>query len=177
MPSPRSLSLMLPPPSDWVESWVSVIPQGGKVLDIACGSGRHARYLAALGFTVEAVDNDLSACADLLAIQGVSLRQFNLESEPWPYAPSSFQGVVVTNYLHRPLFPDLIETLAPGGVLIYETFALGNERYGRPKNPNYLLLSGELLEVVRGKLRVLAYQDVLLERPHLACVQRICAIR
>lgn len=176
MPSPLSPNAILPP-SEWVARWSSVIPRGGKTLDVACGSGRHARYLAAQGFTVEAVDSDLSVSADLAALPRISLRQADLETGPWPYAPASFQGVVVTNYLHRPLFPRLIEALAPGGVLIYETFALGNERYGRPKNPNFLLLSGELLEVVRGKLRVIAYEDVLLERPRLACVQRICAIR
>lgn len=176
MPSRPSLNPILQP-SDWVVRWSSAIPQGGNVLDVACGSGRHTRYLAERGFTVEAVDNDLSACADLVVRPCVSLSQADLECEPWPFAPASFHGVVVTNYLHRPLFPRLIEALAPGGVLIYETFALGNERYGRPKNPNFLLLSGELLEVVRGKLRVVAYEDVLLDSPRLACVQRICAIR
>jgi SAM-dependent methyltransferase len=104
------------------------------------------------------------------------LRQADLEGGGWPYPAEVFQGVVVTNYLHRPLFSSLLGSLTPGGVLIYETFALGNERYGRPKNPNYLLLPDELLEMVRGKLRVIAFEDVLEETPRLARIQRICAI-
>jgi len=146
------------------------------VLDVACGSGRHARYLAEHGFAVDAVDIDISACAGCATLPSISLRQADLEGEAWPYPPAVFQGIVVTNYLHRPLFPKLLGSLAPEGVLIYETFALGNERYGRPKNPNFLLLPDELLEMVRGKLRVIAFEDVLVETPRLARVQRICAI-
>lgn len=177
MPSPLSPSLEMSP-SDWVRRWAGMIPKGGRVLDVACGSGRHARYLAGLGLAVEAVDVDISACAaELAGLSNLVLRQADLENGAWPFATGEFQGVVVTNYLHRPLFPRLIESLAPEGVLIYETFALGNERYGRPTNPNFLLLPGELLEVVRGKLRVIAYEDVLLESPRPARVQRICAGR
>lgn len=162
-------------PSDWVCRWADQIPRGGRVLDVACGAGRNARYLAERGFTVDAVDIEISACAELAALPNIALLQADLEGGQWPYSPQVFQGIVVTNYLHRPLFSRLLEALAPGGVLIYETFALGNERYGRPKNPNFLLLPNELLEVVRGKLRVMAFEDVLVERPRLARIQRICA--
>jgi len=175
MPTPLSHSADSLP-SDWVCRWADQIPKGGRVLDVACGAGRHARYLAARGFAVDAVDIDISTCAGCTASPSISLRQADLEGEPWPYPAEIFQGIVVTNYLHRPLFPSLLGSLAPGGVLIYETFALGNERYGRPKNPNFLLLPDELLEMVRGKLRVIAYEDVLAEVPRLARVQRICAI-
>lgn len=163
-------------PSGWVSRWAGQIPPGGHVLDVACGSGRHARYLAAHGFVVDAVDVDISACAGLAELPDITLRQADLEGGEWPYPPAVFQGVVVTNYLHRPLFSRLLDSLASGGVLIYETFALGNERYGRPKNPNFLLLPDELLEMVRGKLRVIAFEDVLVETPRLARIQRICAI-
>ena len=163
-------------PSDWVCRWAGQMPKGGRVLDVACGAGRHARYLAEQGFAVDAVDIDISACAGIAALPNITLHQADLEGEAWPYSPAAFQGVVVANYLHRPLFPSLLGSLAPGGVLIYETFALGNERYGRPKNPNYLLLPDELLEMVRGKLRVIAFEDVLVETPRLARIQRICAI-
>lgn len=171
LPSPSADFL----PSGWVCRWADQIPKGGRVLDVACGSGRHARYLAEHGFAVDAVDVDISACDGTVA-PNIAFRQADLEGGQWPYPTEIFQGIVVTNYLHRPLFPMLLGSLAPGGVLIYETFALGNERYGRPKNPNFLLLPDELLEMVRGKLRVIAFEDVLVETPHLARIQRICAI-
>jgi SAM-dependent methyltransferase len=143
---------------------------------VACGGGRHAAYLAALGCTVEAVDRDVSAFpAEARGLPNVTLRQADLERDPWPYAPAEFAGVVVTRYLHRPLFPHLIEALSPGGMLIYETFAAGNERFGRPRNPDFLLRSGELLDAVRGRLRVVAYEEGI--EGGAAAVQRICAVR
>lgn len=163
-------------PSAWVERWSGQVSPGGRVLDIACGHGRHARYFAGRGYHVEAVDRDAELLAGLTGVSGVSTRCADLESGPWPYASSSFAGIVVTNYLYRPLFPDLLAALAANGVLIYETFAVGNERFGRPANPNFLLEPGELLDVTRGKLRVLAYEDVFVAEPKPAMVQRICAI-
>lgn len=164
-------------PSSWVCRWAELIPVSGSVLDVACGGGRHARWLAARGHPVEAIDRDPVALAELAAIPGITTRRSDVEAEPWPYSGQTFAGIVVVNYLHRPLFPHLLGALAPGGVLIYETFAAGNERYGRPANPNFLLRPGELLEAVRGRLRVLAYEDLFVTDPKPALVQRICAAR
>lgn len=147
------------------------------MLDVASGAGRHARYFAARACTVEAVDRDAAALDSLCGVPGVHTTVADIEGGPWPYASRVFDAVVVSNYLHRPLFPALLAALAPGGVLIYETFALGNECYGRPSNPAFLLQPGELLDVVRGRMRVVAYEDVLIETPKPAMVQRICAIR
>ena len=101
----------------------------------------------------------------------------DIEAGPWPYAGRTFDGIVVANYLHRPLMPHLLDALAQPGVLIYETFALGNERYGRPSNPDYLLRPGELLEAVRGRLTVVSYEHMAVSDPRPAMVQRICATR
>jgi hypothetical protein len=132
--------------------------------------------LAARGHVVTAVDRDAEAIAAVSRIPGVQAQIADLEGGPWPLAGVRFAGVVVTNYLHRPLLPALIASLDAGGVLIYETFAQGNERYGRPSNPAFLLRSGELLEVARS-LRVVAYEDGVVARPQPAMVQRICAVR
>lgn len=164
-------------PSAWVSRWVRIIPRGGRVLDVACGAGRHSRLLAQLGFRVDAVDRDPALLELLAAVPGITTKCADIEGGPWPYAGETFDGVVVVNYLHRPLFPHLLSAVAPGGVLIYETFAAGNERYGRPANPDHLLRPGELLELVRGRLRVVAYEDLLVEEPRPAMIQRICAVR
>jgi SAM-dependent methyltransferase len=161
------------PPSAWVTRWAALIRPGGMVLDLACGSGRHARWLARMGFEVSAVDRDTSAFAD--PPEGVALLEADLESGPWPYPGVAFDGIVVANYLHRPLLPTLAESLVAGGLLVYETFARGNERFGKPSNPAFLLAPGELLEAVHGHLRVLAYEDLVVEEPRPAAVQRICA--
>lgn len=162
-------------PSQWVVRWADRVPAGGRVLDIACGRGRHARYFASLGHSVEAVDRDPEMLAMLEGVGGVTTRCADLEGGPWPFGGQRFTGIVVVNYLHRALFPHLLGSLAPGGVLIYETFAAGNERYGRPSNPDFLLRPGELLEVVRGRLRVIAYEELSITDPRPAMVQRICA--
>src|SRR4029434_5338583 len=153
------------------------VPPGGRLLDLACGKGRHARYFAARGYPVEAVDRDPGILADLKAVRGVTTRCADLERGVWPYSQERFAGIVVANYLHRPLFPDLLLAIAPGGVLIYETFATGNEKFGRPSNPDFLLRPGELLELARGTLRVIAYEDLFTAKPKPAMVQRICAVR
>ena len=162
-------------PSAWVRRWAGWIRPGGAVLDVACGAGRHARFLAQLGFEVDAVDRDARLFAD--PPPNVALLQADLEAGAWPYAGRRFDGVVVANYLHRPLLPTLVESLERGGLLIYETFAAGNERFGKPSNPAYLLQPGELLEAVRGRLRVLGYEDLVVEEPRPAAVQRLCARR
>ena len=162
-------------PSEWVKRWAGLIP-GGEVLDLACGSGRHSRYLASAGYRVCAIDRDAQAVAALNIVPGVSGQVADLEGKPWPLGGRRFAGVVVANYLHRPLFPHLLEALADDGVFIYETFALGNEHFGKPSNPDFLLRPGELLEVVRGKLRIVAYEDLQVSLPRPAMVQRICAV-
>lgn len=153
-----------------------MFPAAGIVLDVACGSGRHSRFLAGLGLEVEAVDRDPEVLAGLTAVPGVTVRQADLEGGPWPYADRRFAGIVVCNYLHRPLFPRLIAALADGGVLIYETFMAGNERFGRPSNPEFLLRPDELLEVFGNQLRVVAFEQGEVVLPKPAVVQRLCAV-
>ena len=163
------------PPSAWVVRWSSLLRPGGDVLDIACGAGRHSRWLARQGFEVFAVDRDPGLFPD--PPEGVVLLGADLEAGPWPFPGRRFAGIVVTNYLHRPLLPALADSLESGGLLVYETFAKGNERFGKPSNPEFLLDPGELLEAVRGRLRVLAYEDLVVESPRPAAVQRLCARR
>jgi SAM-dependent methyltransferase len=163
-------------PSVWVRRFAAQLPPG-EVLDLACGSGRHARLFAALGHPVLAVDRDPTALA-ACAAPGIATEPRDLEDgSPWPYAAGRFAGIVVANYLHRPLFPALLDSLAPDGVLIYETFALGNERYGKPSNPAFLLRPGELLALATqraDRLRIVAYEDGEIDEPKPARVQRIC---
>ncbi|HKQ24613.1 MAG TPA: methyltransferase domain-containing protein [Burkholderiales bacterium] len=163
-------------PSEWVQRWACLIAADGEVLDLACGSGRHSRYLASAGYHVCAVDRDAHALAALTGVTGVSVQVADLERAPWPLEGRRFAGIVVCNYLYRPLFPHVLDALERDGALIYETFALGNERFGKPSNPDFLLRPGELLELVRGKLRVLAYEDLQVSLPKPAMVQRICAV-
>ena len=163
------------PPSPWIVRWATLMRPGGDVLDVACGAGRHARLLAQMGFDVDAVDRDPSLFAEPPA--RVKLIGADIEAGPWPYAGRRFDAIVVTNYLHRPLLPVLVESLEPGGVFLYETFARGNERFGKPSNPAFLLDPGELLEAVRGRLAVVAYEDLVVDEPRPAAVQRVCARR
>lgn len=154
------------------------IPAAGAVLDLACGSGRHARWLAARGYAVHAVDRDAAAIAALAGYPGVEARQLDLEGEAWPLTGRRYAGIVVTNYLWRPRLPDLLALLAPGGVLIYETFMRGNEAYGKPSNPDFLLRSGELCEIVAAAgLREVAFEEGYTDRPKPAMRQAVCAVR
>jgi SAM-dependent methyltransferase len=152
------------------------VPKSGAVLDLACGSGRHLRHFRALGHAVVGVDIDTRGVADLAPADDVEIVQADLEGNPWPFSGRRFAGIVAANYLHRPLLPTLIDALAPGGVLLYETFAQGNQRFGRPSSPAYLLHSGELLEAVRGRLQVVAYEHGEVASPKTAVVQRLCAV-
>lgn len=168
---------MAPPPSDWVCRFAGHVPDG-PVLDLACGSGRHGRLFLARGHPVTLVDRDLSGVADLSGLDGVETLEADLEDgRKFPLAGRVFAGVVVTNYLYRPLLPALVAAVQVGGVLLYETFARGQERLGRPRNPDFLLEPGELLAAVRGALSVVAYEDRTVYRPDAARVQRICARR
>ncbi|MFQ6016934.1 MAG: class I SAM-dependent methyltransferase [Kiloniellaceae bacterium] len=164
--------------SAWVARFAGLVPAQGQVLDLACGGGRHSRLFLARGHPVTAVDIDLSGIADLAGHPRLETLEVDLEDgRAFPLAGRRFAGVVVTNYLYRPLVADLVAAVAPGGVLIYETFARGNERFGKPRNPAHLLDPGELLDAVRGRLRVLAYEDLTVDRPRPAAVQRICAVK
>jgi len=150
--------------------WAPLIERG-PVLDVACGAGRHARFFAQRGLEVVAVDREPQN------ISHVRFVQADLEDgKPWPFAGQRFAAVVVANYLHRPLMPVLEESLDEGGVLLYETFMAGNERYGRPSNPDFLLRPGELLEAF-GALAIVAFEQGVVERPKKAVVQRLCAVR
>lgn len=164
-------------PSQWIVRWADRIPAGGRVLDVACGNGRHARYFASRSHPVDAVDRDPEVLSRLAGAPGITPRCADIEGGPWPYRGGAFAGIIVVHYLYRPLFPDLLAALAPGGVLIYETFAAGNERFGRPTNPAFLLKPGELLEVVRDRLEVIAYEALEVAEPRPAVLQRICATR
>jgi SAM-dependent methyltransferase len=164
------------PPSSWVRRFAPLIPAGGRVLDVACGPGRHARLLAGMGYSVEAVDRDAQTLAALDGIAGIHTRIADLEGDAWPYASACFEGVIATCYLHRPRFDALIGALTPGGVLIYETFMVGNEVFGKPSNPDFLLQRDELFERVRPRLTVIAFEQGRVESPKTALMQRICAI-
>jgi len=170
-------SLSVSEPSEWVVRYAPHIRPGGRILDVACGSGRHTRFLTQAGFEVEAVDRDAAALAGIAGLAGVTVRRADLENGPWPYRIAVFDGIVVTNYLHRPLFTPLFNALKLGGVLIYETFSEGNELLGRPRNPDHLLKSGELLERAEGRLEVNAYEELCVIKNKRAIVQRICATK
>ena len=146
------------------------------MLDVASGSGRHARLLADMGYRVDAVDRDALALATLDGVPGITTRNADLEGGPWPYGAACFEGVIVTNYLHRPRFTALLDLLRPDGVLIYETFMAGNETLGRPSNPEFLLNAGELFERVHPRLTVIAFEQGRVAQPKPAFVQRICAV-
>jgi SAM-dependent methyltransferase len=161
-------------PSAWARRFAPLILAGGRILDLAAGAGRHARLLLDMGFHVEAVDRDPAA---LLSLSGprCTVRAIDFEtSDPWPLG-GGYDGIVVTNYLYRPLLPAIIAALAPGGVVIYETFMLGNERFGRPRNPDFLLRPGELLDTCAG-LTVVAFEQGEIPLPRPAMIQRIAAI-
>jgi SAM-dependent methyltransferase len=157
-------------PSDWVLRWAPLVERG-PVLDLACGGGRHARLFAERGLEVLALDREPQSIA------GVKFVQADLEDgRPWPFKGQRFAAIVVTNYLHRPLLPEIESAVAEGGLLIYETFMQGNERYGRPSNPAFLLRPGELLEAFR-RLTPISFEQGRVERPKPAVIQRLCALR
>lgn len=163
--------------SPWVRRFATQIPKGGLVLDLACGAGRHAIFLADLGYPVLAVDQDVSLI-EQNRNSLITSKPMNLELDEWPLDGLEFSGIVVTNYLYRPHWDQLPKMLAKGGVLIYETFAQGNAQFGKPSNPNFLLNPGELLNLAaRHALKVLAYEDLYVDEPKPAMVQRLCALK
>ena len=180
--------------SAWVQRWSNLVSPGGHVLDVGCGHGRHVRWFAARNHPVIGVDRDPTALASLTDLTsmdagnpGVQTVLADIENAPWPLISrqvndpecsqtlQQFDAVIVTNYLWRPLLPTLISSLAPGGVLVYETFAAGNETVGKPGRPDFLLQPGELLTVCAG-LRVVAFEDGFIDHP-ARFVQRIAAVR
>ena len=166
------------PPSPWVVRHLAQVPASGRILDLACGSGRHARWLAAQGRSVLAVDRNPSALAGLQGLPGVAVLATDLETDDWPLAGQRFAGVVVTNYLWRPRLADVCALLAPGGALIYETFMVGNEAYGKPSRAEFLLQPGELKAVAeQGGLQVLDFCEGYVDQPKPAMRQAVCALR
>ena len=165
-------------PSLWVRRFSPLIPKGGTVLDLACGGGRHVRYLLNLGYKVVALDRDVTRVAELADKPGIEVIEADLEGGgAWPIEGRTFDAVVVVNYLYRPLFRHLFEAVGKNGLFIYETFARGNEKFSRPRNPDYLLRSGELLEITRRRLQVIAYEHGLVDSgPKTGVMQRICAV-
>jgi hypothetical protein len=164
-------------PSPWIVRFAPLAPPGQPVLDLAAGSGRHARLFLARDHPVTALDRAVAGLEGLRAPR-LEIVQADLEAgSPWPLAGRRFGAVVVVNYLWRPLLPDLVASVGAGGLLLYETFALGNEAYGQPRNPDFLLRPGELLAAVRGELQIVAYEHGLSEQPRPAIRQRLCARR
>jgi len=163
--------------SSWVKRFAPLISKDGVTLDLACGSGRHAELLVSLGHQVLAVDQDVSL-VEALGNPAITSRVLDLEGNEWPLLGSVFSGIIVTNYLYRPYLDELPKMLQKEGVLIYETFAQGNGEFGKPSNPNFLLNSGELLAFAsRHGLKVLAYEDIYVDQPKPAMVQRLCAVK
>jgi len=171
---PRAASVA----SSWVVRFARLVPMDGPVLDVACGHGRHSQFFLERGHEVVAVDRDLSKVDHLIGCASFRAIRVDLEDgRPFPLLGQRFAAVIVTNYLYRPILGDLVSVVRPSGVFIYETFAHGNERYGRPGNSEYLLRPEELLQVVLGELRVVAFEDVVVNDPQPKAVQRIAAVR
>ena len=171
-------------PSAWVQRFAALVSNTAleagtaSVLDVACGTGRHTRLFLEMGCRVMAIDRDISGIADLASDPMLTAIETDLENDTgWPLTGREFTAVVVTNYLYRPILQDIVGAVDPGGALIYETFAAGNERFGRPKNPDFLLRTGELLAACAGTLAVVAYEQGQVTKPALAMVQRVAAVR
>lgn len=164
-------------PSAWIEQHAHHVPAGGHVLDLACGGGRHARLFLRLGHPVTAVDRNIDRVTDLSTQAAVTLLEADLENKPWPLPGQRFDAVIVRNYLYRPLLPHIVAAVAPGGLLLYDTYAVGNEHLGRPRNPDFLLRPNELLHWVCADFTVCAYRHGRVDTPRPAMRQSLCAIR
>ncbi|NKB43585.1 MAG: methyltransferase domain-containing protein [Alphaproteobacteria bacterium] len=163
--------------SPWVTRFAPLIRAGGRVLDVAAGHGRHTRHLLGAGYEVTAVDIDTSGLSDLSGSNGLTILEANIEDDGWPFSVNTFDGIVMTNYLYRVHFPFLVEALMADGVLLIETFGAGNEKFGRPRNPDFLLQPGELLSAFAGSLTVVAYEHGAEQVPRPAVRQRLCATK
>ena len=165
-------------PSFWVKRFAKQIPTHATALDLACGSGRNGRWLMARGLHVTFLDRDVSAIADLAPAADAEIIKADLETGgPFPILGRQYDCVVVTNYLWRDILDDICEAVTPRGWLIYETFGVGNEVFGRPHNPDFLLRPGELAETVRDSFRIIGYEHGQREIPSPAVIQRLAAIR
>jgi SAM-dependent methyltransferase len=163
-------------PSPWIVRFAPLISPGARLLDLAAGRGRHALFFAARGARVLAVDRDAAALALFASTPGVETLVADLETGTWPFAGERFDAIVAVNYLHRPLFPHLIASLADDGVVLYETFAAGNEAYGKPTNPDFLLARDELLQFAHDRLTVVAFEQGVIQGERTAVVQRLAAV-
>ena len=163
-------------PSVWVKKCAAFLKPRSSVLDLACGSGRHACYLADKGHDVTGLDKNIEVLSQISMRKDIQTLQYDLELSAWPFPDRKFDAIVVTNYLYRPILANIVDSLSPSGVLIYETFMVGNERFGRPSSPDFLLRPNELIEVTHGKLQVVMYESGRVSRPKPALVQRICAV-
>jgi SAM-dependent methyltransferase len=160
-------------PSPWIVRFATLVRDNGHVLDVACGAGRHSVFFAARGCRVTAIDRNVAALA---GVEHIAPLQADIEADPWPLPGERFDAVIVTNYLHRALMPALIAAVADDGILLYETFARGNEVYGRPANPDFLLAPGELLTTIGDRLRVVAFEQGVVTSARPAVLQRIAAV-
>jgi hypothetical protein len=160
-------------PSLWIRRFVALARPSGEALDVAAGAGRHSRLLLSQGMSVTALDLDPDQQPDA---PGLTKIRADLESgQPWPLGSRRFDLVIVTNYLHRPILPDIVAAVGPAGLLLYETFGMGNERFGKPSNPDFLLRPGELAMAVAGRLEILAVEELDLGPPRPAVIQHIAA--
>jgi len=162
-------------PSPWIVKHAPLIRNNGRVLDLACGSGRHAIWLAKQGYRVDALDRDAKALANMEGMDNINVLNVDIEAGDWPGSGQQYDGIIVSRYLYRPLLSRLDKMLKPDGILIYETFMIGNERYGKPSNPDFLLLPNELLETYSPLLSIIAFEQGDVELPRPAVMQRICA--
>jgi len=172
----EQLNMSHPAPSEWVKRHAHRFPAQGRVLDVAAGSGRNARWLAEQGLQVSAIDRDATAM-DTLSQYGIHAQVHDLEAAAWPFPAESFDAIIVCRYLYRPIFPYLIYSLNWHGVLIVETFMQGQESYGRPSNPDFLLRPGELEEWFANQMQVISFEQGLLQQDPPAMIQRICCIK
>ncbi|WP_135074783.1 class I SAM-dependent methyltransferase [Terasakiella sp. SH-1] len=161
-------------PSLWIKRFSSLVESGGKVLDVACGGGRHGRLFLQQGHSVVFIDKNIEKLHDLAQHERADIREMDLEDgKIWPFESRAYDAIIVTNYLYRPHLNAMVGSLKEGGILLYETFAVGNEQFGRPRSPDFLLQAGELLELVQGRLQVVAYEHGI---DGEKVVQRLCAV-